>query len=85
MLVSTTPIDVLLPRLRDLGAAPVVEAADGIGPRRPAPTSHRARNPRPQPAGRDAAREVAQIAAAVAAVRAGDKISAVRPAGETAR
>ena len=29
VLVSTTPLDVLLPRLRELGAAPVVEAADG--------------------------------------------------------
>ena len=30
VLISTTPIDVLLPRLRELGASPVVEAADGI-------------------------------------------------------
>ena len=29
VLVSATPLDVLLPRLRELGAAPVVEAADG--------------------------------------------------------
>ena len=29
VLVSSTPLDVLLPRLRELGAAPVVEAADG--------------------------------------------------------
>ena len=29
VLVTSTPIDVLLPRLRELGAAPVVEAADG--------------------------------------------------------
>ena len=27
--ISTSPLDVLLPRLRELGAAPVVEAADG--------------------------------------------------------
>jgi hypothetical protein len=79
VLISTTPIDVLLPRLRDLGAAPVVEAADGtVHVSRP--DSHRARNPRAQPAGRDAAREAAQITAAVAAVRAGDKISTMRPA-----
>jgi hypothetical protein len=77
VLISTTPIDVLLPRLRDLGAAPVVEAADGtVHVSRP--DSHRARNPRVQPAGRDAAREVAQITAAVAAVRAGDKVAALR-------
>ena len=29
VLICSTPLDVLLPRLRDLGAAPVVEAADG--------------------------------------------------------
>ena len=29
VLISSTPLDVLLPRLRDLGVAPVVEAADG--------------------------------------------------------
>ena len=29
VLISDTPLDVLLPRLRELGAAPVVEAADG--------------------------------------------------------
>ena len=81
VLISTTPIDVLLPRLRDLGAAPVVEAADGsVHVSRP--DAHRARNPRVQPAGRDTAREVAQISAAVAAVRAGDKISALRPAAD---
>jgi hypothetical protein len=78
VLISTTPIDVLLPRLRDLGAAPVVEAADG-SVHLSRPDSHRARNPRVQPAARDAAREVAQITAAVAAVRAGDKIFGLRP------
>ena len=29
VLISTVPVDVLLPRLRELGAAPVVEAPDG--------------------------------------------------------
>ena len=29
VVISTTPLDVLLPRLRELGAAPVVEAPDG--------------------------------------------------------
>jgi hypothetical protein len=81
VLISTTPIEVLLPRLRDLGMAPVVEAADG-SVHLARPDSHRARNPRTQPAARDAAREVAQVAAAVAAVRAGDKVAAVRTTRE---
>jgi len=41
VLISTTPLDVLLPRLRDLGHAPVVEAADG--------SVHVARASRPRP------------------------------------
>ncbi|MFT4263041.1 MAG: helicase-associated domain-containing protein, partial [Nocardioides sp.] len=44
VLVSTIPIDVLLPRMRELGAAPVVEAADGsVHVARP--DAHRARSP----------------------------------------
>ena len=45
VLVSSTPLDVLLPRLRDLGAAPVVEAADGTV-RVARPDQLRARTPR---------------------------------------
>ena len=48
VLVSSTPLDVLLPRLRDLGAAPVVEAGDGtvhVVPARPAPGPDAARAP----------------------------------------
>lgn len=79
VVVSTTPIDVLLPRLRELGAMPVVEAADGsVHVARP--TAHRARTPRSQPTGRDTARDVAHAVAAAAAIRAGDKAAAVRPA-----
>jgi hypothetical protein len=78
VLISSTPIDVLLPRLRDLGAAPVVEAADGsVHVARP--EAHRARNPRAHNTGRDASREAAHVTAAVAAVRAGDRVEAVRP------
>lgn len=81
VLISTTPIDVLLPRLRDLGLAPVVEAADGsVHVARP--EAHRARTPRAQGTSRDAARETAQVTAAVAAIRAGDKVAAVRPVAE---
>lgn len=77
VLISTTPIDILLPRLRDLGLAPVVEAADGtVHVARP--EAHRARNPRSQVPARDAAREAAQLTAAVAAIRTGDKAASVR-------
>ena len=47
VLISTTPLDVLLPRLRELGAAPVVEAADGTV-RVTRPDLLRARTPREQ-------------------------------------
>lgn len=78
VLVSTTPIDVLLPRLRELGAAPVVESPDGtVHVARP--DVHRARTPKQRPRGRDAAREQAQVTAAVSAIRAGDRAGAARP------
>jgi len=81
VLVSGTPLDVLLPRLRDLGAAPVVEAADGTV-RIARPDLLRARTPRaPRAAGTVVAREAAQAAQVVAAVRTGDRVTASRPAG----
>lgn len=90
VLTSTTPLDVLLPRLRDLGAAPVVEAADGtVHVARP--DLRRARTPRehrqgPGPLGVDAARSArrtAAVASVVTAIRAGDRAAATRPAGPT--
>ncbi len=79
VLVTTTPIEVLLPRLRELGAAPAVEAADGsVHVARP--DVLRARLPRERRApGMAQARRSAQLAAVVAAVRAGDRASAMRP------
>lgn len=82
VLVSSTPIDLLLQRLRELGVAPVVEAADGaVHVARP--DEHRARNPRGRAKARDAAREEAHLTAAVAAVRAGDRAASLRPAADT--
>ena len=80
VLISSTPVDVLLPRLRELGAAPVVEGADGAV-RVARPDLLRARNPRDRrtPA-LGAAREAAHLAAAVTAIRAGDRATAARPA-----
>lgn len=80
VLVSTLPLDVLLPRLRELGAAPVVEAPDGtVHVARP--DAVRARRPRGRrPEGADEARRVAQVSAVVSAVRAGDRAGASRAA-----
>ena len=79
VLVSTVPVDVLLPRLRDLGAAPVVEAADGtVHVARP--DLQRARTARGRRStGQVNARETSQVTAAVGAVRAGDRAATVRP------
>ncbi len=79
VLVSDTPVDMLLPRLRELGSAPVVEAPDG--------TVHvarrdlqRTRTPRSRrPAGLVAAREAASLSQAVRAIRSGDQVAATRP------
>ncbi len=81
VLVSTTPLDVLLPRLRDLGAAPVVEAADGTV-RIARPDQLRARSPKAsRSSGAVVARETAHAVQVVAAIRAGDRVTRTRPAG----
>ncbi|MBZ5739579.1 helicase-associated domain-containing protein [Nocardioides mangrovi] len=83
VLVSSTPLDVLLPRLRDLGVAPVVEAAYGtVHVARP--DLLRARTPKEQ-RGRSvaAARETARVAQVVTAIRAGDRAESGRPAQAT--
>jgi len=81
VLVSDTPLDVLLPRLRELGVAPVVEGPDGVV-RVARRDAHRAKTPRPAGPGRRAeaaARQAAHTAATVTAIRAGDRAAAVRP------
>ncbi|WP_127479725.1 helicase C-terminal domain-containing protein [Nocardioides pantholopis] len=81
VVISDTPLDVLLPRLRELGAAPVLEAPDG-SVRVSRPDLLRARTPREhrRTAGA-AAREIAKVAAVVTAIRAGDRAASSRPAG----
>ena len=86
VVVSDVPLDVLLPRLRAMGSAPVVEAPDGTV-RLARREVQRARTPRPAPdhggAATDpvgAARLAARAAATVTAVRAGDRAAATRPA-----
>ena len=78
--IATSPLDVLLPRLRELGAAPVVEAADGTV-RVSRPDLQRARTRRGRrPAGAVEARQVAQVQAVATAIRAGDRAESSRPA-----
>jgi len=78
VLVSTTPIERLLPRLRDLGASPVIEDEHGaVHVSRP--DARRARTPEGRNAGASAARETARTAAVAAAVRSGDDAGASRP------
>ncbi len=78
--ISTSPLDVLLPRLRELGAAPVVEAADGtVRVSRPDLRRARVRRGR-RPAGAVEARRAAQVQAVATAIRAGDRAEASRPA-----
>ena len=83
VLISSTPVDVLLPRLRDLGAAPVMEAADGTV-QVTRPDTLRARVPRERGPSARSVRESARLAAVVAAVRAGDRAAAVRPQARSA-
>ena len=84
VVVSSTPLDVLLPRLRALGASPVVEGPDGVvhvARREPA------RAPASRPVGPPLEPPVptaARAAATVSALRAGDRAAEVRP-GSVAR
>jgi hypothetical protein len=75
VLVSTTPLDVLIPRLRELGVSPLVESIDGtVHVSRPD-----RRRARPRVARRTAdARLEARLAQVVTAVRAGDKVAETR-------
>ncbi|GGF42053.1 hypothetical protein GCM10011519_14850 [Marmoricola endophyticus] len=85
VLVSDTPLDVLLPRLRELGAAPVVEAADGTV-RVARPDVHRARRRRRDHDAEPAEPQLdgSRLGVLVGAVRAGDRLAASRPAGQRA-
>ena len=75
VLVSTTPLDVLLPRLRELGVSPLVESIDG--------TVHVARpdrlRARPRTSRRtEDARLEARLAQVVTAIRSGDRVARTR-------
>ncbi len=90
VVVSDVPLDVLLPRLRDLGSAPVVESPDGTV-RLARRDVLRARTPRLRPTpsellapsrldAKAAARMSARVSATVTAIRSGDRARDNRPA-----
>jgi hypothetical protein len=79
VLLSDAPVDVLLTRLRELGSAPVLEAADG-SVQIARQDLRRARTPRPgRVASMATARDTAQLMQSLRAIRAGDQIAATRP------
>src|SRR5680860_540497 len=80
VVVSDVPVEVLLPRLRELGGSPVVEGPDG-SVRVVRKDALRARTPRQDQtsADADAARAAARVSATVNAIRAGDRAVANRP------
>ena len=78
VVISDVPLATLLPRIRELGLAPVVEAVDGTV-RVARPDIFRARSRRRANSAATGARAVARTAAVVTAIRAGDRSSAARP------
>ncbi len=83
VVVSDVSLDVLLPRLRDLGSSPVVEGPDGTV-RLTRREVRRARSPRRLPPDAQAtARHEARVASTVTALRAGDRAAAIRPEPST--
>ncbi len=78
VLVSDLPLGTLLPRIRELGLAPVVEAIDGTV-RVARPDVFRARSQRRRTSAESGVRTAARAAAVVAAIRAGDRTAASRP------
>jgi antitoxin (DNA-binding transcriptional repressor) of toxin-antitoxin stability system len=83
VLISATPLDVLLPRLRELGASPVVESIDGtVHLGRPDEQRARPRKPRPTGAQQDTRLE-ARLSQVVTALRAGDRVAVSQAATPT--
>ena len=78
VVISDLPLGTLLPRIRELGLAPVVEAVDGTV-RVARPDVFRARSRRRRAPAESGVRSVARTAAVVSAIRSGDRSSASRP------
>ena len=80
VVVSTVALDSLLPRLRELGLAPVVEAPDGsVHVARPDALRAKTRNA-PRPAGAQQAHLTVRATAVAARIKGGDETAASRPA-----
>lgn len=79
VVISTVPLDLLVPRLRELGAAPVVEAPDGTVrvARRDLLRARKPKTSHPRAAAQ--AKAEATVAAVVNAIRSGDRAGAGRP------
>jgi hypothetical protein len=78
VVISDVPLGTLLPRIRELGLAPVVEAVDGTV-RVARPDVFRARSRRRGAPAAAGVRTVARTAAVVTAIRAGDRTAVSRP------
>jgi len=78
VVISDLPLGALLPRIRELGLAPVVEAVDGTV-RVARPDVFRARSRRRRTPAETGVRSVARTAAVVSAIRSGDRSFASRP------
>ncbi|MGH3352702.1 MAG: helicase-associated domain-containing protein [Nocardioides sp.] len=79
VVVSTVALDSLLPRLRELGLAPVVEAPDGsVHVARP--DAKRAKSRAGRPPGAQEAHLAARANAVATKIKAGDEVATSRPA-----
>lgn len=78
VVISDVPLATLLPRIRELGLAPVVEGVDGTV-RVARPDVFRARAQRRSTPAARGVRTAAHAAAVVSAIRAGDRSSSSRP------
>lgn len=78
VVVSDVPLATLLPRLRELGFAPVVEAPDG-SVRVARPDIFRARSPRSRRRAPEPVRLHAHVARVIGSLRAGDRATLNRP------
>ncbi len=78
VVISDLALSTLLPKLREIGFAPAVEALDGTV-RVARADVLRARTPRPRQTIVQEVRAEARVAAVTAAIRAGDRMAATRP------
>jgi len=80
VLVTDAPVDLVLARLRESGRAPVAESADGSVTTTPGHDHRRTRTPRRRRRAQEApVPRAADLDAAVAAMRVGDRTASARP------